>query len=167
MKHSMLFLMICLFLCSSCNIEKGNTDDLILQSFSASGCLNTKSDDDNNSYTTPPEEVVLTADGSSLIVKHNNIVFNCATSKDDISFTIAVEDNIIYLNEINASSSIANCLCRFNTSCELKNLQKGEYVMYISILDNGVSIARKYKSISFVFSSTLSKTFEPELEELI
>ena len=107
-----------------------------LESYSNSGCLVGTSSDEIGTYEDYPGcgedqfelAIELTAEGSRLIVTHQNATYNCCP--DDISVTLSVDGNVLGFTEEEILTSPCLCLCCYDVTSNAIDLAPGLYTVY-------------------------------------
>jgi hypothetical protein len=145
-----LFFFIALIFSCTNEIDPGLTPEF--SDFSYSECGGFKS-----RFINPTEEEI-----EKLVIRakpdgyyqfdHTNVSFNCCLPKG-ISASLSLSNDTLYLNEKETVPGSCKCLCNYDIISEIKNLEKGNYVLCLlkdSIVRGTISLffnAKMYEEI--------------------
>jgi hypothetical protein len=127
MNRTIIVLFI-LFLFIGCNKEEDKRQNPELLGFTFSTCGGFKS-----RLIAPADEeiekLVIRAEADGYYkFDHTNVSFNCCLPAG-ISADLKLSDDTLYLNEKETELGNCKCLCKYDLTSEIKNLEKGNYVL--------------------------------------
>ena len=125
---------------------------LVVRNMQKSDCKVTQSDAPLqmrvNSLLAEPEYITLTAmDNGYMKIFHENAIYGCDCEK--VQYGVLINDKQILLTE-DPGESFANCLCTIDCSCEIGQLEEGDYTLTVVNRDG-----EKIISFAFVYTANL------------
>lgn len=162
-----LILCMSLFILSTigCTDENNNPvvehSGFVLKNFSNTGC--------KQNYRTRGEEnaecFILTAtEKGGLYIEHENVFFNCASSKFDARVSIIGRSITVKELDMTNAEELTSCICTYDLSYEIGPLEDG--VVYsmtvittsdLGIDDPNITPVSEETTFNFVYSSVLSE----------
>ncbi|MDA3927844.1 MAG: hypothetical protein PF541_02730 [Prolixibacteraceae bacterium] len=121
---SVLLLLILFFSCTN-NNEENNLKGIDLLSVSNTGCLNTKSAfirDSNEVF------VIQSVGVNGYTIEHQNVNFNCCLP-EGIEIEVYYENDTIFYSDQEKVAGNCKCICLYNTTAEIGEVENGDYVL--------------------------------------
>ena len=113
-----------------CRMEPEGADvsNVSLLSGTHTGCLGTKS-----SVIKDSEEiyVVKSIGGMNYLIEHQNAAFNCCLP-EGIAFKVEMSNDTLYFNDYEKVTGNCRCICRYNTSAEIGEIEEGSCWLYLT-----------------------------------
>jgi len=127
MKRLVLLLFI-VVLFGGCTRDEERRMKPALEGFSHSDCGGFKSMI-VSPFVEETEKLVIKAEADGYYkFDHTNVLFNCCLPAG-LSANLTLSDDTLYLNEWETERGNCKCLCKYDLSSEIKNLEEGNYVL--------------------------------------
>lgn len=140
---------------AGCSDDEKTNEQIKPKNVYYSGCKTSSSNaKSTNGFLSETEIIALSAKkGGWLLVDHKNIMCNCCTEK--ILVNISTDKGVI-LVDIDEDEHSCNCVCPFDISYEIGELEKTTYTLIIR--KGGLEILKE----NFIYNDDFIKTFTIE-----
>ena len=131
----------------SCNKSNELKNDISLLSVFKSDCKGNKSVEINENE----EMLVVTSTGEDIYtISHLNVMFNCCLPAG-LTVEVALKNDTIFYTEKEKELGNCRCLCPYDLTAEIGNLEAGEYVLCL------IKEANKLGTIKLNFKKNMNE----------
>jgi RNase P/RNase MRP subunit p29 len=122
-KFLLLSLLFSLFGCNKSNEQINNEIELL--SVDHSNCKGNKS-----AVIEESDEMLIVRSAGDKIytIQHQNVIFNCCLP-EGLAVEVAIKNDTIFYTEKEKVTGTCKCLCTYDLTGEIGNLEAGEYVL--------------------------------------
>lgn len=84
------------------------------------------------------------------IIEHKNATFNCCLD-EGIGFVIELKNDTLFFTDYEKVKGYCKCICEYNTSAEIGEIEEGNYELYLTTGENFVgSVELNFKPDMYV-----------------
>ena len=108
--------------------EGAGVTNVNLLSGTYTDCLGTKSaviKDEEEMY------VVRSVGGMHYLIEHQSATFNCCLP-EGIAFQVEMSNDTLYFADYEKVAGNCKCICKYNTSAEIGEIEEGSYLLYLT-----------------------------------
>lgn len=123
MKKNRILALLIMVLFASCEKEESSVQEFSLSSFSFSECKHEKG---ASIYTNESVEYRYEK-GDLLYFTHQNVIFNCCQSENNLTVITSLVGDSIIINEFEKVPGNCKCICPYDMECRVGPLKEKQY----------------------------------------